>query len=75
MFRIKNLVFFDKQAIGYKFDYDEYHSFVHGRLPYDKLKPDPVLRYLLLSLPIRKVVSLHEHCSFSLIEGLAVENS
>lgn len=44
------------RAIGYDFDYDEYHSFVHGRLPYDNLKPDPVLRTLLLSLPIRKVI-------------------
>ncbi|KAK6126011.1 hypothetical protein DH2020_040238 [Rehmannia glutinosa] len=43
------------RAIGYDFDYDEYHSFVHGRLPYENLKPDPVLRTLLLSLPIRKV--------------------
>ena len=45
------------QAVGYNFDYDDYHSFVHGRLPYENLKPDPVLRSLLLSLPIRKVVS------------------
>ncbi|XP_073106605.1 uncharacterized protein C24B11.05-like [Elaeis guineensis] len=44
------------RAIGYNFDYDDYHSFVHGRLPYDKLKPDPVFRHLLLSLPIRKVI-------------------
>lgn len=44
------------RAIGYDFDYDEYHSFVHGRLPYDNLKPDPVLRSLLLSSPIRKVI-------------------
>ncbi|XP_059647077.1 uncharacterized protein C24B11.05-like [Cornus florida] len=44
------------RAIGYDFDYDEYHSFVHGRLPYQNLKPDPVLRSLLLSLPIRKVI-------------------
>ncbi|KAG8647643.1 uncharacterized protein LOC110622045 [Manihot esculenta] len=44
------------RAIGYDFDYDEYHSFVHGRLPYDNLKPDPVLRILLQSLPIRKVI-------------------
>ncbi|KAG1371717.1 hypothetical protein COCNU_16G008110 [Cocos nucifera] len=43
------------RAIGYNFDYDDYHSFVHGRLPYDRLKPDPVLRHLLLSLPIRKI--------------------
>lgn len=44
------------RAIGYDFDYDEYHSFVHGRLPYENLKPDPVLKSLLLSLPIRKVI-------------------
>ncbi|KAI3839447.1 hypothetical protein MKX03_020338 [Papaver bracteatum] len=44
------------RAIGYDLDYDEYHSFVHGRLPYENLKPDPVLRSLLLSLPYRKVV-------------------
>ncbi|GAA0170329.1 hydrolase [Lithospermum erythrorhizon] len=44
------------RAIGYDFDYDDYHSFVHGRLPYDNLKPDPVLRSLLLSLPLRKVI-------------------
>ncbi|KAE8688893.1 Ubiquitin fusion degradation UFD1 family protein isoform 1 [Hibiscus syriacus] len=44
------------RAIGYNFDYDEYHSFVHGRLPYENLKHDHVLRNLLLSLPIRKVI-------------------
>ncbi|CAL9081432.1 unnamed protein product [Musa textilis] len=44
------------RAIGYEFDYNDYHSFVHGRLPYGKLKPDPVLRHLLLSLPVRKVI-------------------
>ncbi|KAG6481513.1 hypothetical protein ZIOFF_058117 [Zingiber officinale] len=44
------------RAIGYNFNYDDYHSFVHGRLPYETLKPDPVLRQLLLSLPIRKAI-------------------
>ncbi|KAL8167885.1 hypothetical protein V2J09_009384 [Rumex salicifolius] len=44
------------RAIGYEFDYDEYHSFVHGRLPYENLKPDPLLRNLLVSCPIRKVI-------------------
>ncbi|GMH16186.1 hypothetical protein Nepgr_018027 [Nepenthes gracilis] len=44
------------RAIGFDFDYNAYHSFVHGRLPYENLKPDPVLRSLLLSLPIRKVI-------------------
>ncbi|KAE8687017.1 hypothetical protein F3Y22_tig00111027pilonHSYRG00752 [Hibiscus syriacus] len=44
------------RAIGYDFDYDEYHSYVHGSLPYDNLKPDPQLRNLLLTLPPRKIV-------------------
>ncbi|OMO62032.1 HAD-superfamily hydrolase, subfamily IA, variant 3 [Corchorus capsularis] len=44
------------KAIGYNFDYDDFHSFVHGRLPYTMLKPDPVLRNLLVSMPIRKVI-------------------
>ncbi|KAK2996059.1 hypothetical protein RJ640_022176 [Escallonia rubra] len=44
------------RAIGYEFDYDDYHSFVHGRLPYENLKPDHVLRNLLHSLPYRKVI-------------------
>ncbi|WCJ20499.1 Haloacid dehalogenase-like hydrolase (HAD) superfamily protein [Euphorbia peplus] len=44
------------RAVGYKVDYDDFHSYVHGRLPYDTLKPDPVLRNLLLSMPLRRVV-------------------
>ncbi|RDX62274.1 hypothetical protein CR513_59411, partial [Mucuna pruriens] len=39
------------KAFGYEFDNDEFHAYVHGRLPYDNLKPDPVLRNLLLSMP------------------------
>lgn len=44
------------KAVGYDFDYDDFHSFVHGRLPYNTLKRDPILRNIILSLPIRKVV-------------------
>ncbi|KAI9118386.1 hypothetical protein K1719_010718 [Acacia pycnantha] len=44
------------KAVGYDFDYDDYHSFVHGRLPYEKLHADFHLRTLLLSLPVRKVI-------------------
>ncbi|XP_050368746.1 uncharacterized protein LOC126786836 [Argentina anserina] len=44
------------KAQGYKFEYDDFHGFVHGRLPYNLLKPDHVLRGLLLSLPVRKVI-------------------
>ncbi|CAO2820090.1 unnamed protein product [Amaranthus hypochondriacus] len=44
------------KALGYEFDNDEFHQYVHGSLPYEKLKPDPVLRNLLLSTPQRKIV-------------------
>ncbi|OEL17527.1 hypothetical protein BAE44_0021452, partial [Dichanthelium oligosanthes] len=44
------------KVLGYDFDYDDFHACVHGRLPYEKLKPDPVLRQLLLSLPQRKII-------------------
>lgn len=46
----------ENQALGYEFDDDEFHAFAHGRLPYEKLKPDAVLRNLLLSMPQRKIV-------------------
>ncbi|CAH8366133.1 unnamed protein product [Eruca vesicaria subsp. sativa] len=36
--------------------YKQDTNFVHGRFPYATLKPDPVLRNIILSLPIRKVV-------------------
>lgn len=29
------------QAVGYKFDYDDFHSFVDGLLAYKKLTPTP----------------------------------
>ncbi|KAG6648143.1 hypothetical protein I3843_07G125200 [Carya illinoinensis] len=44
------------KALGYEFDNDEFHAYVHGRLPYDVLKPDPTLRNLLLSMPQRKLI-------------------
>lgn len=44
------------KLLGYEFDNDEFHAYVHGRLPYEKLKPDPVLRNLLLSMPQRKII-------------------
>ncbi|KAJ0765867.1 putative HAD superfamily protein [Helianthus annuus] len=48
------------RAIGYDFDHDDYHSFVHGRLPFEYLKLDPVLKSILNSLPIRKVAHVAE---------------
>ncbi|KAI4301614.1 hypothetical protein L6164_034874 [Bauhinia variegata] len=44
------------KALGYEFDNDEFHAYVHGTLPYDNLKPDPVLRNLLLSMPQPKII-------------------
>ncbi|KAG8070254.1 hypothetical protein GUJ93_ZPchr0006g44341 [Zizania palustris] len=42
-----DLLFRLRLAVNYIFDYDEYHSFVHGRLPYENIKPDPVLKHIL----------------------------
>lgn len=44
------------KALGFEFDNDEFHAYVHGKLPYDVLRPDPVLRNLLLSMPQRKII-------------------
>ncbi|GER44432.1 haloacid dehalogenase-like hydrolase superfamily protein [Striga asiatica] len=44
------------KALGYEFDSDEFHACVHGTLPYELLKPDPVLRSLLLSMPQKKII-------------------
>jgi putative hydrolase of the HAD superfamily len=44
------------RALGYDIDADEYHSFVHGRLPYDVIKPDFHLRNLLRSINQRKII-------------------
>lgn len=57
------------QALGYEFDDDAYHALVHGTLPYHALKPDLVLRNLLLSMPQRKIV-----CQISYILRLPCVN-
>lgn len=45
------------QANGYSIDYDDWHADVHGSLEYEKyLKPDPVLRKLLDSIPVTKYI-------------------
>ncbi|KAL5980601.1 hypothetical protein ACLOJK_028509 [Asimina triloba] len=44
------------RAFGYDIDADDYHSFVHGTLPYDRLKPDPRLRNILQSIAQRKII-------------------
>ncbi|GMH08425.1 hypothetical protein Nepgr_010265 [Nepenthes gracilis] len=44
------------RALGYDIDADDYHSFVHGRLPYERIKPDYQLRNLLMSITQRKII-------------------
>ncbi|KAG8488788.1 hypothetical protein CXB51_016809 [Gossypium anomalum] len=44
------------RAFGYDIDADDYHGFVHGRLSYDVIKPDPQLRSLLRSITQRKII-------------------
>ncbi|KAK6913924.1 Haloacid dehalogenase-like hydrolase [Dillenia turbinata] len=44
------------RALGHDIGADDYHGFVHGRLPYEKIKPDPELRNLLCSINQRKLV-------------------
>ncbi|XP_010255175.1 PREDICTED: uncharacterized protein LOC104595912 [Nelumbo nucifera] len=42
--------------LDYDIDADDYHGFVHGRLPYEAIKPDPQLRALLRSINQRKII-------------------
>ncbi|XP_043711269.1 uncharacterized protein C24B11.05 isoform X2 [Telopea speciosissima] len=65
------------KAIGYEFDDDEFHRNVHGRLPYDDtLKPDPVLRNLLLSMPQRKIIFTNADKAHAaqVLKGLGLED-
>ncbi|KAL2902069.1 Uncharacterized protein RDABS01_027151 [Bienertia sinuspersici] len=55
-YMLKFLHIEESEALGYEFDNDEFHQYVHGNLPYETLKPDPVLRNLLLSTPQRKII-------------------
>lgn len=44
------------RALGYDITAEDYHSFVHGRLPYDLIKPDVQLRKLLRTIKQRKII-------------------
>ncbi|XP_072991130.1 uncharacterized protein C24B11.05-like [Typha latifolia] len=43
-------------ALGYDVHPDEYHSYVHGRLPYERIAPDPQLNKLLKTIPQPKIL-------------------
>ncbi|KAI3842837.1 hypothetical protein MKW92_037979 [Papaver armeniacum] len=44
------------RALGYDIDADDYHSYVHGKLPYELIKQDIQLRDLIRSIPQRKLI-------------------
>ncbi|XP_073050225.1 phosphate metabolism protein 8-like isoform X2 [Primulina eburnea] len=44
------------RASGYDINPDEYHSYVHGRLPYDSIKPNILLRNILETIKQRKMI-------------------
>ncbi|KAK7280142.1 hypothetical protein RJT34_25204 [Clitoria ternatea] len=44
------------RALGYDISAEDYHGFVHGRLPYDLIMPDIQLRNLLQSIKQRKII-------------------
>ncbi|KAM7280760.1 hypothetical protein ACFE04_007894 [Oxalis oulophora] len=44
------------RALGYDISADDYHSVVHGRLPYELIKPNTHLRSLLRSINQRKII-------------------
>ncbi|CAD5320115.1 unnamed protein product [Arabidopsis thaliana] len=44
------------RALGHDVHPDEYHSFVHGRLPYGSIEPNNKLRNLLNKIKQRKIV-------------------
>lgn len=71
-----SLLFLQLQALDYEFDNDEFHEYVHGRLPYELLKPDPVLRSLLLSISQRKIVCqiLFLTYSFDLFNSICIDH-
>ncbi|RZC51288.1 hypothetical protein C5167_019721 [Papaver somniferum] len=59
------------RALGYDIDADDYHSYVHGKLPYELIKPDIQLRDLIRSIPQRKLVNRNH--AVKVLEKLGLE--
>lgn len=53
---LNSILLLNLQAQGYDITAEDYHSFVHGRLPYQLIKPDIQLRNILRSINQRKIV-------------------
>lgn len=64
------------RALGYDIDADDYHSFVHGRLPYDLIKPDAQLRNLLRSINQRKIIFTNsdKNHAIKVLDGLGIRD-
>ncbi|XP_022852626.1 phosphate metabolism protein 8 [Olea europaea var. sylvestris] len=56
LFKIYGSSLVGLRSLGYDVDADDYHSVVHGRLPYDLIKPDAKLRDLLQTIKQRKII-------------------
>ncbi|KAJ6803792.1 suppressor of disruption of TFIIS [Iris pallida] len=61
--------------MGYDVHPDEYHSFVHGRLPYENIKPEPQLRDLLRSISKPKFIFTNSDMKHAkrVLERLGIE--
>ncbi|XP_073054381.1 phosphate metabolism protein 8-like isoform X2 [Primulina eburnea] len=49
------------RASGYDINPDEYHSYVHGRLPYDSILPNIRLRNILKTIEQRKMLFFYDN--------------
>lgn len=56
LFRTHGSTLAGLRALGYDISADDYHGFVHGRLPYELIKPDIQLRNMLRSINQRKLI-------------------
>ncbi|ESQ51802.1 hypothetical protein EUTSA_v10017107mg [Eutrema salsugineum] len=64
------------RALGHDVHPDEYHSFVHGRLPYGSIQPNSKLRNLLNKIKQRKIIftnSDRDH-AMKVLEKLGLED-
>ncbi|XP_077211125.1 haloacid dehalogenase-like hydrolase (HAD) superfamily protein [Tasmannia lanceolata] len=64
------------RALGYDINADEYHSFVHGSLPYEAINPDLRLQNLLQSITQRKLIFTNSDRNHArkVLERLGIED-
>ncbi|CAH2059819.1 unnamed protein product [Thlaspi arvense] len=64
------------RALGHDVHPDEYHSFVHGRLPYGSIQPNSKLRNLLKKIKQRKIIFTNSdrNHAMKVLEKLGLED-